>query len=788
MNHADSHPRVTNMTSNNPQNPLKKQIKSIELAWQVLSHHWHHLTLTRLYRQLHSLTQEANQQGYTQLSIHSKPLEIQLQQLQLRGVSPKADLQQHIQNQIQNLHCIIDKLKKTPSQQSLRVSSADKYLLYLYEPNTELREMLSLQLELNGYIVRSFTTSQALITQCQTQIPHLLLLAMQSLEDKHHGIKITQTLQSQIKQHFPIVFLSKNNNVEDRLVALRIHGDAYFPEPIDINALLQKLKSLVHKHNQVLIIDEEKSLGNKYVGYLQQAGIQASLLTQPLQVLNYLQQQRPDVLLIHTQLKSLSSIELAMLIRQQTDYAKLPVLFFAQAFEQTLRRTVMHGVADDFLSENINAKQLIEAVQNCINPESRNKHLLAVNSHKDILTGLYNRDYLLNALKLIKNEQSLSIIALSLDNYRSIDNLMGVIASDSLLVNSSKQLKKLVDKQDILARTHENGFAILSFQRSSKQVQILAEQIRLEIKTHRFKLNGQSLSSTCSIGIAAFDGKHEQAEQTLLDAGAACSLVVQRGGDSVQYHNNHSQTIHQDQIQALIWEKKLRESLAHDRFKLNYQAIANLRDDDANYYEVILQHKQLNSSQFLPIAERCGLSERIDRWMTKQAILSLKQSKHSHINLLLSLTKESLNDRYFLEWLQKTLRIAKLSDNQALILDFSRKDINPQYGTAQHLYTQLHKLGCRLSIRDIETKNDSQLLLHKLPVHFIRISQHLINNLDKDKHKLKQLKRLIQTAHTLNKAVIAPFVSNPRCLNLLWQQQVDHIIGQFVQSTTENLY
>ncbi len=791
MNYDPLHTGLSQRKQQNRQ--LRNHLRAIETAWQALCQHWHHLQLTCLYRQIHTLTQDASRLGYTQLSIHTKPLEMQLQQFQLQGIVPNAQQQVTIQTQIQRLHDLVQKLGNTPVQApTLLASSISKPLIYLFEPDLEQRESLSLQLELSGYIVRNITEEKTLMNQCQKQAPQAILLAVQSPKEPQLGLHIAQNLREQCDNNFPIILLSQDDAIDNKLAAYRLHIDGYFSIPIDVKALVHKLKKLIQtqmQHVQVLIVDEDKTLGLKYVEYLKNANIQAKLLNKPQQLLDSIQQLQPDVVLIHTQLNHLSSIELAMLIRQHKSHDKLPVLFFAQRFDHTFRRTLMHKVANDFLAEDISEQALVDTVKQHINPQTQ-VNLADIDHHKDRLTKLYHRDYLLNALKLIKDEKNLFVISLSLDNYRSIDSLMGVIASDALLQNSAKQLQKLVGKRDILARTHENGFAILSFDRQLGEMQDLAEQIRHEIKTHVFKLNGQHLSSSCSIGIAGVSAETETPAQILLDAGAACSLAQQHGGNRIQWHSNH-QHLAKQQIKTLAWEKKLREGLSQDQFQLHFQAISNLQNDSMCCYEVLLQLKQqqktLQSGEFLPIAEYCGLSERIERWMVKQAILTLKQQANTQVNLLLTLSEDTLADPHFLTWLEKSLRITKLAKNRALIFDFSRKDIHQHFATASHVYQYLRQLGCRLSIRDMEPNKDSLLLLNRLPVDFIRLSPHLVSNLSQNQERSHSLLNLISQAHQQQKAVISPFTANIANIHLLGKYQVDHIVGQFVQTPHQQI-
>jgi len=475
-------------------------IEAIIDIWQQLDEDWQPVLLAQVYEQLHTVTREAALYGYTTVSVTTRPLEVRLQQLQQRGKQAdqqeRADILRHLQQ-------LKQAVQADEAVQALRpqiISHTHRRLIYLIEENKKLINDLSLQLELHGYLVKAVFNLETLPQLLKQQPPVALIISINLNGIRLAGPQLVGTLRREFQQNFPVIFLSSRDDMSTRLAAVRAQGDAYFSRPIDLQKLLEKLDTLTDELKReayrILIIDDTGRYSNKYAQCLRQAEMRVEILDEPMELLEKLRQFNPALLLINTRMASINGLELATVVRHEYEYAHLPIVFFAQAFDQTLRRAAMQGIADDFLGENISAERLLTTVINRIKSSQQRNENKHEKTHRDDLTGLYNRHYLLAHLELVcKHADALHyviLIYLSLDNYRDIDHMMGLIASDALVVDSARLLREGTDKRDILARLNDNVFVIISTHRTLQQAQSLAEQLRETIAQHQVQLAGQN--------------------------------------------------------------------------------------------------------------------------------------------------------------------------------------------------------------------------------------------------------------------------------------------------------
>lgn len=787
---ADKPPAVCQEAQN-----LLAVIDAILNTWQQLEVAWQPALLAELYEQLHAMTRQSALCGYTTVSVTTRPLEVRLQQLQQRGKpanqQERADILRHLQ---QLYHAV----QADQAVQALRpqiISHTHRRLIYLLEEDPKTINNLSLQLELHGYLVKTIYKLESLPHLLKQQSPVALISNLTLNGVALAGSQLVRSLRREFKYKFPVIFLSNRDDMNTRLAAVRAQGDAYFPRPFDMQKLLEKLDTLTDECQReayrVLIIDDT-GRSNQYAKCLEQAEMHVQLLDEPMELLETLRQFNPSLLLINTRMASINGLELATVVRHEYAYAHLPIVFFAQAFDQTLRRAAMQGIADDFLGANISAARLLSTIINRIKNSQQRTENKREKTHRDELTGFYNRHYLLAHLELVcKHTDALHyviLLYLSLDNYRDIDRMMGLVASDALVVDSTHLLRQNTDKRDILARLNDNVFVIISTHRTLQQAQQLAEQLRQNIAQHQVQVAGQQISATCSIGLSVYQSQQSHTEQVLMQAAEACANAEQNGGNQIGLHDS-IQSLPLNQSQQEEWHKTLQQALEKDHFYLVFQPVASLHGAEIAYYDVLLRlgkpgtADQIPAAEFMPMAAREKLLPQIDRWVIAHALEYLKQQQAAgnHVNFFLRITPDSIADDKLALWIREHLAQHKLP-RQSLIFDLSKVAIKDCLRRAEHFCRAIKALGCRCALRDFDDKADSRQIFAALPIDFVKIHGELVQNLSSNANHLKAIQYIVNKVHSEQKTVIAPFVEDASSLSLLWHHQVDYIAGKFVQA------
>ncbi|MCP4696276.1 MAG: EAL domain-containing protein [Gammaproteobacteria bacterium] len=672
-------------------------------------------------------------------------------------------------------------------------------LVYLVENDTDVADDLVPKLSQQGYEVQVFNQVKGLPRTVNQAPPVALIMDVMLTVGRLAGLRVILNIQKDRNIPLPVIFTSAHADMTSRLAAVRANGDAYFTKPINVQNLLGRLNELttvnVEPPPRILIVDDTGKYANGFSKILRKAEMQVAILDDPMRVMDILAKFSPALVLINTQLSALSGLELAMVIRQQERNVLLPIVFFAQAFDQTLRRAAMHGIADDFLGETVSEKQLLSTVRYCMTTaEQRNGRFVG---NRDPMTGLYNRHYLLAHLDLATSNKDephpLAVLCINLDNYHGIDNIMGLAASDTVIMDSARLLHKQIVKRDLLAHFSENVFVIVSYNRPLADVRKLAESIRNTLEHHVVEVAGQHILTTCSIGIGLYCQAEAGPKQALADAGTACAEAAKQGGNRIQLHDS-VQALKIDQERQDYWRKAICQAIEKDEFYLAFQPIASLHGEVHEYYDVLLRmHNErigenILASDFLPTAEKSNLIMEVDHWVIERAVsrLAKEHSEERHIQFFVRIAGISVCDPTLLNWMRTCMGKVNLAAD-TLILDLSQPAIHEHLKDAQRFVSLIKSMGCRFSIREFDGKPNSYQLLELLQPDFIKIDGDLIRGLADNSNNLRAIQSIVDEVHSQGSTVIAPFVEDVTSLNLLWNHKADYIAGDFVQAPAENL-
>ena len=671
-------------------------------------------------------------------------------------------------------------------------------LVYLFEKSPVLSETFAVQLDEWGYEVQSFPMLDQLLAAFVLKPPSVLIVNAGLMTPAPR-----EAITRLRRQHnFPLVFISPEDDAQARGNAVKANADACFTLPVDMPGFVKKLRQLTlveaPQEWRLLVVDDTGLYLDQYDSTLKSAGIQTCLVDNPRTIIESLNNFAPSLALINTQLASLSGLEAAMAIRQQEDYSHLPVIFFAQAFDQTLRRAVMKGISDDYLSESISPSGLLEAVVARFDSSRQQQdRRRRDDNHHDWHTGFYTRQYLLSQLELfnrhVETPHPLCMLYIQLDNHAGVCNIMGHTIAEAVVRETAQQLHKLCQRQDLLVRYDEAVFAVLSQHRSLSDIQTLAESIRETLAKHLTVAAGQKVSTPCSIGIGLYHEAEGNPTEALTEARDACEQAWQAGGDRVQLYGA-DETIREEEEHTAHWQAVIRDALKENQFYLAYQPIANLYGTPNIYYDVLirLQNEQkregIVAAEFLSIAEQSDLILQIDRWVMEETVRALANPETDPATkFFVRLARASLSKLDLPVWLHDQLLKAGDIDFNRIIFDLSRTAVHSQLEEARQFVRELKRLGGKIVLSQFNGNAESVALLDLLDVDFVKMSSGVIQGLTDDPDQLHALKTSAEFVHSRNKTIIAPFVESTDTLNLLWQHKIDYIAGHFVQAPSPNL-
>jgi EAL domain-containing protein (putative c-di-GMP-specific phosphodiesterase class I) len=184
---------------------------------------------------------------------------------------------------------------------------------------------------------------------------------------------------------------------------------------------------------------------------------------------------------------------------------------------------------------------------------------------------------------------------------------------------------------------------------------------------------------------------------------------------------------------------------------------------------------------FLPVAERSGLINLIDRWVVTKAINLIGQQSAlgRELRLSVNLSGKAFADRELLPMIQRQIS-ATGADPTHLVFEITESTVIADLSNAQRFMQTLKSLGAQFALDDFGVGFSSFLYLKQLPVDYLKIDGSFIVNLPNDAIDQHLVRSMAQLAHDLGKKTVAEFVGSAETIRLLEEYGIDYVQGYFV--------
>lgn len=409
-------------------------------------------------------------------------------------------------------------------------------------------------------------------------------------------------------------------------------------------------------------------------------------------------------------------------------------------------------------------------------------------SKRDPLTGLYHRHYFVDLLSdemaAKKTNVAQAVLFIKPDKFSNIDDKVGPVSSDGVLKMFGDLLNQKLEKNDIGARFGGNIFTVLQSRKAFKDVEAWAEKFRAAVAGKVFEAGGQSLSMTCSIGIADFG-------MDAPNAGALISLAQQANKQARELGGNRAQLYKPPEeeggkLSDVGWIRQITSALKQGQFQLVYQPIASLEGSDSNMFDVLVRMldddgREIMPAEFIPPAERNGLMVGIDRWIMEQAVKvladRLREGKKAHFFLRLS--DQSLVDGSMPGWIEKLLNSHKVPTSN-VVFQITERSAEGHLKEVKSLATKLMGMKFGIALEHFGVGHASMQMFEHIKMNFIKIDGSFMQALNEDA-KREKVQQYIEKAKQLKIETVAERVENANAMAMLWQLGVNYIQGNYVQ-------
>jgi len=411
-------------------------------------------------------------------------------------------------------------------------------------------------------------------------------------------------------------------------------------------------------------------------------------------------------------------------------------------------------------------------------------------------TGLYNRRYFLSQLESTieqADSKNAYLLFITLDNFQSIRNKLGVLNSDHVIVDIATLLKKqTIDKDVLLARFESYRFGAIIKTDDENTAMELAENIRKTVDTHIAIAQDKSISTSCSIGIVQLNSSRQDSQNSLTHAQKACNEAIEKGGNQIKlYIPDANEMDNQQLIQH--WASEIKNAIKQKRMFLMFQPFVSLMGENSENYELYIRMRNeqgeiISPSKFMPLAEASSHSIHVDRWIIAEAIriLAEKNTAGHNFRFIIKLSSASLNDNKFIAWVKHNLDRYRVK-GKSVIFQINTHKAFENLRTMQKLTQQVHQLGCLLSFEHFGVEEDSFTLLKHVIVDFLKLDLKLIKDISTNGERLEALNNICTRANDMGIKTIVPFVEEAGSLSVIWQSGAHYIQGAFLQEPSTTL-
>lgn len=385
----------------------------------------------------------------------------------------------------------------------------------------------------------------------------------------------------------------------------------------------------------------------------------------------------------------------------------------------------------------------------------------------DALTGLPNRTLLMQRLsralaRTRHNDQyRFAVLFLDLDRFKVVNDSLGHLAGDQLLLKITRKLTDLLRPSDMVARLGGDEFVLLIDNiRDFGQAEKVAERILRDL-TQPININGQEVYSGASIGIAFSSPDYERAENLIRDADIAMYRAKTNGKSRYEIFD---QEMHSRIVSLLYLENDLRRAVQRDEFILHYQPIVSLTNGQIIGFEALArwQHPRrgmVPPGDFIPLAEDTGLIVLIGQKVLREACRQMQvwhQAWPQTRSLLISvnLSARQLEQPDLPQIITSVLEETGLPAH-CLKLEITESVIMQNAEQAVSLVTQLHALGIQVSIDDFGTGYSSLSYLHRFPIDTLKIDRSFVSRIGVQGENSEIIQSIIMLARNLGIEVIA---------------------------------
>jgi len=394
--------------------------------------------------------------------------------------------------------------------------------------------------------------------------------------------------------------------------------------------------------------------------------------------------------------------------------------------------------------------------------EVQSERTLRAEMLRDSLTGLPNRVAFAEAVEAagesVGRDLEHAVLVVDMLRFSRINESMGALAGDELLITFARRLILALRAGDVLARTGGNEFGVLvSLRRGIADALKAAERIQ-QVMATPFKISDLEIRVECAIGLALMHASQDP-EELFRNAQFAVKQAKLAGTPQVYEPKQATEARRRFSI-----ETELRRALDKDQLKLFYQPLINLKSGEVSGFEALARwdHEdrgEISPTEFIPVAEESGLILHLGRWAMDKAAQTLAtwdsevgEPLPLYVGVNLSAIQVARDD--IAAVVASALKSSGLKGDR-LTLELTESSIVQDPVRATRVFDALKALDTTVAMDDFGTGYSSLAYLQRLPIDVLKIDRSFVSGMMVDPDSVAIVRAVLSLAEALGMSTTA---------------------------------
>jgi diguanylate cyclase (GGDEF)-like protein len=392
-------------------------------------------------------------------------------------------------------------------------------------------------------------------------------------------------------------------------------------------------------------------------------------------------------------------------------------------------------------------------------------------AHFDTLTELPNRALFRDTVRdeLVRASGGgtrLAVLYVDIDHFKDLNNSMGPRLGDALLRAIGPRLREAVGDAAVIARVTGDEFGVLATVSDDEAALHLARTAH-EAFAQPVRVDDQVLQTRVSVGLVTYPRDGDDAD-TLMRRAEVAVQIAKRGDGWAAYAADHDEYA----PERLTLMSELRRAIDRDELMLHYQPIVHLATREMEGVEALIrwQHPKrgmVPPMEFVPLAERAGLTKALTVWVLREALRQLRRWRDDgmELSVAVNLSMRTLHDPELPRLVRDLIEGAGVPP-RLVGFEITESDVMADAEGAMRGLQALRELGVKIAIDDFGTGYSSLAYLHRLAVHTVKIDRTFVSRITTDDNSASIVRATVDLGHALGLEVVAEGVED----ELAWER------------------